>query len=386
MSICRFSAAYAVAVVAASIVGCGGGDPDPPPQTGDSDNTQLTSADAGHRAPPANGVGDSGRAAKDEDAAKATVKPPDEAVPPPETGLAAAVVKERSVLLADLLSDRPGARDAAIARLDQAGGEAKQTAANLLQSASPRDVRLGAAFYLLERFDEVDEVQVRGIVAALEDEDPAIRNIGLQVVLRSKAMTIANLETVGNLMIDSAAAASSRVKAIRGMASMPEEAARVLPKIRSAAKDAAEESVRQAAVYTLSRVDESPEGVAAIVDRLANDSAPAVRQLAAARLGRMETSSGVSALAAALKDGDSRVRQSAADSLGRLGEGAIGPLITALQGESVEARRLAVYALGKNGAAAARAIPELQRAAEKDADPKVRELAKLTIRVIQTAD
>ncbi len=276
------------------------------------------------------------------------------------------------------------ARDEAVAEL--VGAESRHSAARLIASADQIDVRRGAAFYLLERFDENDPIQVKGIVAALDDEDAAVRRMALQLVLRSQRLTAEQLPAVAKLMSDPAADKASRIKAIRGMAKMSEAAKTILPELRQVAANSTEPSVRSAAVYTLSRIDPSDEGVGCIVERLKNDNAAEVRQLAAARLGRLRSPHSAPALCAALKDGDSKVRQSAADSLGRLGPLAVGPLIEHLKSADTEVRKLAIYALGKNGAAANSAIPHLERLTEVEESAEVRKLAQLTIRVIKTAN
>lgn len=285
-------------------------------------------------------------------------------------------------------SDDGAAKDAAVFELDAAGGESRRAAAETLASDAADDVRLGAAFYLLDRFEASDAVQVAGVAAALQDSQSAVRNIALQLVLRSERLTKENLPTVGRLIVDSESAASSRVRAIRGLAKMPDEAQTVLPMLRQAT-EAAESEVRSAAVYTISRVDPSPEGVAVLVRRLQADSDPAIRRLAAVRLGRMPDASAaaVDGLIEALGQTDQQaVREAAADALGRLGPPAVSALTRTLSSPDAQVRRHAVYALGKNGGAADSALPKLRKLAEADPDPEVRDLAKLTVRVIETSN
>ncbi len=285
-----------------------------------------------------------------------------------------------------IVSDDIVARDAALAELASAEVDGKHLAARLIASADTVIVRRGAAFYLLERFDERDALQVAGVVDALGDDDATVSRMALQLILRSKRLTAEQLPAVIKLMANPAVDKATRVKAIRGLAKMPEAAQTILPELRRLASDSAEAVVRSAVVYTLSRIDNSQDGVACIIERLKTDSAAEVRQLAAARLGRLGEPSSMPALCEALKDADSQVRQSAADSLGRMGSDAVGPLTEQLKSSDVEIRKLAIYALGKNGTQATSSISALQRLAESDGDEEIRKLAEITIRIIKAAN
>ena len=135
----------------------------------------------------------------------------------------------------------------------------------------------------------------------------------------------------------------------------------------------ADREARRSAAFALGQIG-SPLAVEALVDRLKNDKEPAVREMAARAVGDIivsirprqkpdgEWAVAGKALEVALKDGDPRVRRSAAYALGAFGEQAapsIPSLRAALRDEASTVRQNAAWAIGKMGDPGAATVSEL---------------------------
>jgi len=119
--------------------------------------------------------------------------------------------------------------------------------------------------------------------------------------------------------------------------------------------------------------------VSTLVQRL-GDADPAVREHAAAQLGRLgpRAPAAVEPLVAALGHADPYMRGAAAAALGRIGDAALPALTRALASDNGELRWSAAIALGRLGAAAAGALPDLIRLLA-DPQPQVRQVAAATL-------
>lgn len=249
------------------------------------------------------------------------------------------------------------------------------------------DVRRGAAWYLFENVDKHDVQMVAVFVQALQDNDRLVRQLALtglkslppQSLTQFLPQLIALLERGQEDDADRAAVA----QLIGRLKSEASPALDVL--VRFGREDASSE-VRLKCLYAASQIAADDQSVEMFSAALSDPSVE-VRKLAAVRLGKLSPSAVVAVgdLAKALKDDDATVRQYAATSLGQLGEeaaGAVDLLIAALDDPAVQVRRETIAALNRIGPSAKRAIPALNKRLE-DPDPKTRELAQLTIELLQ---
>ena len=110
---------------------------------------------------------------------------------------------------------------------------------------------------------------------------------------------------------------------------------------------------------------EVPENVPTLIEVLAGDPSPKARQWAALLLGRIGDTQGVSALTAALGDGDNGVRNRAAAALTQMGDDvAEDAFIEALGADSREAQLVVLIELEK--VASVKAIPAIITVARVD--------------------
>lgn len=123
--------------------------------------------------------------------------------------------------------------------------------------------------------------------------------------------------------------------------------------------------------------------VPSLVERLA-DRDPMVADGAAKALGRLGAKASA-ALSKALDPQESPedVRVLAAFALGGLGADGVSPLLRGLNDRSAAVRRTTARALGKSGGLAASAVKPLERLAEQDPDPRVRQAAAAAVRSIR---
>ena len=108
-----------------------------------------------------------------------------------------------------------------------------------------------------------------------------------------------------------------------------------------------------------------------------------MKVVAAAQLRRLAQASAPAAkeLAAALSDADQRVREAAAEALILIGAPAVEPLAGVLAGSSNEARQYALVALAKIGPPAKAALPAIEKCL-KDGDATTSKLAAQALKQI----
>jgi HEAT repeat protein len=110
---------------------------------------------------------------------------------------------------------------------------------------------------------------------------------------------------------------------------------------------------------------ETTSSIPILLDHLANDPSPKVRQWCALILGRIGDPQAVPGLTAALSDTDGGTRERAAVALGQIGEDvAEDAFIEALEGGSRDAKMFAMIELEKN--ASVKAIPAIAALARAD--------------------
>jgi HEAT repeat protein/lysophospholipase L1-like esterase len=168
--------------------------------------------------------------------------------------------------------------------------------------------------------------------------------------------------------------AARRVAAIRTLSTLGEAAVPLVPELLSAL-DEPGPATRSAAAHALGDVGASAAAAVPRLRQLLGDDDPLVRAGAAYALGGIGSASApaMPELVARLADADERVRWRAADALGKLGPGTgeVAPLASLVRDEASPGRGLAAQALGRVGAEARAAVPELIQAAA-DARPDVR--------------
>lgn len=162
--------------------------------------------------------------------------------------------------------------------------------------------------------------------------------------------------------------------------------ATALPVLTRLAADDADAEVRRAAVGALGLGQGADAQVAhAALLRALTDTVWRVREEAANTLGKLKLPGTTGPLITALEDSYWQVRQLAARALGRLKDAqAVHALVThALQHEIANLRKEASVALGEIGDPAA--LPALAIASH-DADPEVRKTARLAVSLIQQGE
>lgn len=207
----------------------------------------------------------------------------------------------------------------------------------------------------------VDGEALDGHAARLSDPDAAVRRDAVEALSTYPASSLAHLGAAASLLED----ADPRVRWATlewlgrvGEAAEP-HAARVVARLADE-----HAGVRLAAVRAVASIPGTSASLAASVGHEASD----VRALARASLlrkvedGSLDRAAAAARLATFLSSDTPGPAEDAADLLGRLGEAALQPLLTALATDDTFVMVLAAGALGKLGAAAAPAIEPLAAA------------------------
>lgn len=274
----------------------------------------------------------------------------------------------------------------------EARREAAQGIAQTLRGVSSEDlaallahdsafVRRGVAFDLLERFNATDDQIAAAFVRSLEDQDATVRHIALTAVRRlphNKLVTA--LEPLTSLMISPGESSANRIAAIRLIASMQSQGQDALPQLFELLRNDSDSAVRSATAVAIARVADSQQAVPWLRTALADEPDPSVRMVLVVRLGRIGPSAAAALeeLRQALRTEDPQLQRAVIDAMIAIGKPAVPHLILLLDSPDVATRRLAVFALGNLGSAAADATESLQ-ARLQDPDPEVRQLAKIAL-------
>lgn len=275
-------------------------------------------------------------------------------------------------------------REAAAEGLDRAALAGQPPLWALLRDASPQ-VRRGAIFYWLDRFDPADSESVAALSKCLSDQDPTVRAIAMSAAQRFPAGAVAQaLPQLSIVLTDRQNGAETRAAAARLIGTLEAQSREAVPALVKAARGDPDPPVRSACLLSLCRVAAAEQAAPVLQQVLQQDAQATVRGVAALRLGKLGPSAAgaAPALAAALADSDEGVRRKAADALAALGAAAVTPASGKLEAADPGVRRLAVFVLGKLGADAKPALDALRKRLQ-DPDAEVKQLAELAIRRIE---
>jgi len=305
--------------------------------------------------------------------------------PPPAAGGGAAPGPDQlRSWAAALVGNDVSAREAASERLERVSVGGGQWLLSLLQDASP-DVRRGAVFYWLDRFDPADAAVVAALAKRLSDPDASVRKLALTAAQRFPLDTIVqSLPQLTAMLGHPQESAESRAAAARLIGTLDAAAHDAVPALAKAAAADPDPAVRSACVLSICRAAPAADAVAALRQVLRQDSQANLRGLAATRLGKLGQATAAVApeLAEALADRDDGVRRKAADALALSGAAAVAPTMQKLQAPDVAVRRLAVFVLAKLGPDAKPALEALRKL-QQDPDAEIKQLAELAVRRIE---
>ena len=325
-------------------------------------------------------------------ASSATAAPPattspsaivEKPVGPSEAGATATVGQLRS-WATTLAGGDVRTREAAAEALDQAAKAGHQPLWALLQDTSPQ-VRRGAIYYWLDRFNPADSEAVAALSKGLSDQDPAVRAMAMSAAQRFPAEAVAQaLPQLSVLLTNRQNSAETRAAAARLIGTLEAQGGEAAGALAQAAVSDPDASVRSAGLLSLCRAAPADQAAAVLQQVLARDAQASIRGVAAVRLGKLGPSAAgaAPALAEALADRDEGVRRKAADALAALGAAAVTPAAGKLEAADAGVRRLAVFVLGKLGTTAKPALDALRKRLQ-DPDAEVKQLAELAIRRIE---
>ena len=268
------------------------------------------------------------------------------------------------------------------AELEKLGPQAVDQLLPLLDDEST-DVRRGAAFHLLPLAASRDDL-AQAFAGLLDDPDATNRGIALSAVGQFKAaQKVSAAPAIAQVLARKGDDEQQRATAARLLGDVGHEAAELLPQLSAAAASDASAKVRSSALLAISHVAEPAAAVEVMIKAL-GDQDHGVRLMAVQRLRELGRASepALDDLAKLLADKDERIRRAAGETLVRIGGKSVPALTAALESSSRDAREVAVVALGKMGPLAKPALPALRKRL-KDSDPKVKELAKITVLEIE---
>jgi HEAT repeat protein len=263
------------------------------------------------------------------------------------------------------------------AELEKLGPQAVDQLLPLLDDEST-DVRRGAAFHLLPLAASRDDL-AEAFTGLLDDPDATIRGIALSAVRQFKAAQKVSAAPAIAQMLARKGDDEQRASAVRLLGDVGPEAASLMPQLSAAAASDASPKVRSSALLAISHVAEPAAAVDVMIKAL-GDQDQGVRLMAVRRLRELGRASepALDDLAKLLADKDERTRRTAGETLVRIGGKSVPALTAALDSKSRDAREVAVVALGEMGPLAKPALPALKKRLT-DRDPKVKELAKVTV-------
>ncbi|MEX2172709.1 MAG: hypothetical protein WD872_00015 [Pirellulaceae bacterium] len=335
--------------------------------------------------PPAADVASSGESSdSNESSAPAPKEPALAASPAPAQPAAKAAADDPAGELRDLAarlveSDGAGGwrlSEKAALELEKLGPDVADRLLPLLGDQEVA-VRRGAAFGLLGRFNPAAGEQAAALTALLGDDDPTVRGIGRSAVGQMRQPD--QVAAVGKLapLLDPRREPSpaNRAAIARLLAALRTEAAAATEQLSHAAADDPDVRVRSAALVALAQVAPPDKRATLLTPGLADPEA-AVRRVAIGRYRQLGplAAPAAKALAGALGDSDTQVREAAAQMLIEIGAAASEPLAGQLTAMDVEVRKLALACLIRIGPDAKAAIPAIEKCLD-DADAQVQRLA-----------
>ena len=370
------------ATILGAFLGCGGNKPDTSPPKPDPSKTENGSSSA---------TGSKETGAKETPSATPDSVSPKETKPKAVQGPAEPpkhVDDELRTLAARLVEKSPQGswriNTAASLELEVLGDKAQTDLVVLLGDAK-LEVRRGAAYYLLAKFNPDDEKQVAGYTALLDDQEPFLRGLGLQAIRKmQKADQAAAVPRLARMLTaKQEPSVENRATLARLLGSLKKDTRPAIGALTSGAKDDESPKVRGAYLVAISQIAPPAEALPAFRQGLRDQDA-GVRVVAAARLRQLGKDAAPAAedLAQALEDADSRVRESAAEALSQLGPAAVEPLIKHVDSKTAHTRQLAIACLGKLGSAAKSALPQVEKHLT-DGDPEVKAVAEAVVRILK---
>jgi HEAT repeat protein len=372
---------FGAAALLAALLGCGGNKPaktELAPSASDpaSADQETGAKETGLKEPPATTT----ESAATKEASPKVVQSPSE--PPRQAG------DELRTLVAELVEKSPEGfwrmNDSVALELEKLEDSGQVELDSLLGDARP-DVRRGAAFYLLARFDAANARQVAGYTALLRDQEPYLRSLGFQAVrkMRKTDQAAAVPRLTELLAARHEPSVENRAALARLLGSLKQDAAPALDALTAGATDDESPKVRGAYLMAISQIASPEQALAAFRQGLADPEAP-VRLVASARLRQMEKAAAPAAeeLAQALEDADPSVREVSAEALVRIGPASVEPLIKRVDSKEAHTRQLAIACLGRLGPAAKPALSRVEKHLTDD-DPEVKQVAEAVVKILK---
>ena len=248
------------------------------------------------------------------------------------------------------------------------------------------EVRRGAAFYLLGSFNPNEPANVTAFSSLLDDADRTIRGIGLSAARQMRPEDQAAAVPRLAAMLDPSREdrPQNRESVARLLAGLKSGATAALDKLAAAATGDPVAQVRSACLIAIAQVAEADQAGPLVAKGL-KDQEAAVRLVAAVRLRQLGTAAAPARaeIAAALGDGESRVRAAAAETLVKIGKPAVAEIAGQLATDNLDARKLALYCLINIGPAAKDALPQVEKCLA-DSDAEVKQLAAVALASIKS--
>ena len=288
-------------------------------------------------------------------------------------------------LVAEMSDHNPQLRSRAVQQLIESIGDPKNILVILLFDKDV-EVRRGAAFGLMDRFDPSDETIAEAAAKALSDEDRSVRQLAVQIVSQLNDELIETIvPQLAQLVEGDTEDLGIRIRATRLVGRLRTSGRAALSALIQVIRHESPRNLRTAAIDAAVKVTDNPSEIISVLNELlaSNDDA-FLRRVAADRLGQFgsQASVAVANLVQAMRDPEPRVRQSAANALGQIGPAALPHLEPLLDSDSREIRMRAIYSIGRMGAAAKSMVPRME-ALRSDPDKGVAQVAAVALLRLQ---
>lgn len=284
-------------------------------------------------------------------------------------------------LVAEMSDHNPQLRSRAVQQLIESIGDPKNTLVILLFDKDV-EVRRGAAFGLLDRFDPGNETIAEAAARALSDEDRSVRQLAVQIVSQLNDELIETIvPQLAQLVEDDTEDLGIRIRATRLVGRLRASGRAALSALIQVIRHESPRDLRTAAIDAAVKVTDNPSEIISVLNELlASDDDALLRRVAATRLGQFgsQASVAVADLVQALRDPEPRVRQSAANALGQIGPAALPHLEPLLDSDGREIRMRAIYSIGRMGTAAKSMVPRME-ALRSDPDIGVAQAAAVAL-------
>ena len=366
--------------LAVVMAGCGTDPTGGPPNSGDVsvDRTTTTSA-------PENG--ESASPKSDRPVAEGRDSTSQESDSPPRHFIgSAADEKANRRWFIELGDDDRTIRQPAREHFDALGEAAVDEFLKAMKDEAPA-VRRGAVFGLLARFDPGDAKMVTAFINSLADENQSVRNIALAAVQRLNGRSrMAAIQPLAVMLGNRSEGKHNRGQAARTLGRFQTSDVAAIAAVFEALKSDPDRDVRAACLNAVRKINVSaPDAIAVYLAVLRNDSDARLRRIAAVRIGGNGRAAAMAAppLADAMNDKNERVRVAVADALTAIGPDAIGPLVRFFDSDDRVLRILTIGAVGRMGAQAKSAVPELRKLRD-DEDEAVRNAVEIALKSIES--